>query len=145
MNVTDVDVDRGELRVLGKGERTRVVPIPDGVLTALLAYLHQRGGKRGPLLRTAAKRARISSKDVCNVVRRAAEAAQLKRVVTPRTLRHTYGTHLMDAGVDLAVIASLMGHRSPSETGVYLHVLEDKPRRAVDQLGAEREEEGGPS
>ncbi len=40
----------------------------------------------------------------------------------------------MDAGVDLAVIASLMGHRSPSETGVYLHVLEDKPRQAVDQL-----------
>ena len=134
LDVGDVDTERRELRVQGKGDRVRVVPVPDGVFTALLAHLHERGGKRGALLRTTAKRARFSPKGVSNVVRRAAETAGLARLVTPRTLRHSYATHLMDAGVDLAVIASLMGHRSPSETGVYLHVLEDKPRRAVDQL-----------
>ena len=138
LDVPDVDTERRELRVRGKGERVRVVPMPDGVFTALLAHLHERGGKRGALLRTTAKRARLSHKLVCNIVRRAAEAAGLERLVTPRTLRHSYATHLMDAGVDLAVIASLMGHRSPSETGVYLHVLEDKPRRAVDRLAEAR-------
>ena len=59
---------------------------------------------------------------------------------TPRTLRHTFGTHLMDSGVDLAVIASLMGHRTPAETGVYLHVLPGKPKQAVESLVAKEDE-----
>lgn len=54
--------------------------------------------------------------------------------MTPRTLRHTFATHLMDRGVDLAVIASLMGHRSPTETGVYLHVLPGRTTAAVRSL-----------
>ena len=49
-------------------------------------------------------------------------------------MRHSYATHLMDQGVDLAVISSLMGHRSPAETGVYLHVLEGRSREAVNHL-----------
>ncbi len=141
LDVGDVDVERQELHVRrGKGDRSRVIPIPGAVFTQLLAYLHDRGGKRGALLRTEAKRVRIGPRFVSNVVRRAAEAAGLGRVVWPKMLRHSYATHLMDAGVDLAVIASLMGHRSPSETGVYLHVLEDKPREAVDRLGSDEGE-----
>ena len=74
---------------------------------------------------------------LCDWHARAAERARIDWTVTPRTLRHSYATHLMDAGVDLAVISSLMGHRSPSETGVYLHVLKDKPRQAVKRLPME--------
>ncbi len=139
LDVGDVNVERKELHVRhGKGETSRVVPVPAEVFTALLAYLHERGGKRGALFRTEVKRSRIASREVANVVRRASESAGLGRLVWPKMLRHSYATHLMDAGVDLAVIASLMGHRSPSETGVYLHVLEDKPRQAVDQLTREQ-------
>jgi site-specific recombinase XerD len=138
LNVEHVDVERRELFVAqGKGDRQRMVPIPEMVFTELLAYLHERGGQRGPLFRTEAKRRRVSERWLTDVVRRAAEEAQITRLVTPRTLRHSYATHLMDAGVDLAVIASLMGHRSPSETGVYLHVLGDKPRQAVERLTRE--------
>jgi site-specific recombinase XerD len=135
LDVSDVQTDRRELLVRrGKGDRERVVPIPGGVLTELLAYLLERGGKRGALLRTEAKHRRISSKDVCEVIQRAAERAGLAGQVTAKALRHSYATHLMDAGVDLPVIASLMGHRSPAETGVYLHVLEGQPREAVIRL-----------
>jgi len=135
LDVADVMRDRRELLVRrGKGDRERVVPLPGGVVTELLAYLVDRGGRRGPLFRTAAKRHRISPKDVGTVVSRAAERAGLSGRVTPKTLRHSYATHLMDSGVDLAVIASLMGHRSPAETGVYLHVLEGKTRDAVRRL-----------
>ena len=55
--------------------------------------------------------------------------------MTARTLRHSFAMHLMDRGVDLAVIASLMGHRSPAETGVYLHVLPQRREAAVRLLG----------
>lgn len=139
LNVQDVDAQRAEVLVRrGKGDRERVVPVPEGVLSELRAYLLERGGKRGPLLRTEAKRRRLAAKDVCRIVSRAARAAGLPPTVTPKTLRHSYATHLMDQGVDLAVISSLMGHRSPAETGVYLHVLEGRPRQAVDRLQGEQ-------
>jgi site-specific recombinase XerD len=148
LNVEDFDRERSEVRVWrGKGDRQRTVPVPQGVVTELLAYLLERGGRRGPLFRTLAKSRRLSGHDVGDVVRRAAERASLTARVTPKTLRHSYATHLMDRGVDLAVIASLMGHRSPAETGVYLHVLGDRPRRAVESLpsgrGARGAGEGG--
>ena len=111
-----------------------MVPIPEGVYTELMAYLLDRGGKRGPLFRTEIKRRRITAKNVCEVVRQATERAGIEWKVTPKTLRHSYATHLMDRGVDLAIISSLMGHRSPAETGVYLHVLEGRPRKAVNEL-----------
>jgi integrase/recombinase XerD len=110
------------------------------VWTELLAYLIEEGHKRGPLLRTLAKRARISAVEVGEIVKAATERAEVTGRVTPRTLRHTFGTHLMDAGVDLAVIASLMGHRSPAETGIYLHVLPGKPQEAVRMLPIDEEE-----
>lgn len=134
--VEDVNRDRQELLVRrGKGDRQRVVPIPAAVMTETLAYLLDRGGARGALFRTASRRSRISAREVCQIVRQAAERAGLEKLVTPKTLRHSYATHLMNRGVSLAVIASLMGHRSPAETGVYLHVLGERPRQAVDSLG----------
>jgi integrase/recombinase XerD len=137
LNVSDVNRERRELQILkAKGDRPRCVPIPDGVYTELLAYLLERGsrGARGALFLTAARRRRIGAKDVCEVVRDAARRAGLSGSTTARTLRHTFATHLMDRGVDLAVIASLMGHRSPQETGVYLHVLPNRREAAVQEL-----------
>ncbi len=135
LNVGDVERERGELLIReAKGGIERMVPIPEGVASELWAYLLDRGGKRGALLRTEQKGRRISAGEVCRVVEQAAQRAKITWKVTPRTLRHTYATHLMDRGVDLAIISSLMGHRSPAETGVYLHVLQDRPREAVNRL-----------
>jgi len=138
LRVQDVSRERRELFVrAGKGDRERVVPIPDGVMTALLAHLLERGGARGPLFRTPVRHRKLSVAAVCRVVREAAARAGLPADVTPRTLRHSFATHLMERGVDLAVIASLMGHRSPQETGVYLHALPPRPREAVERLGGD--------
>jgi len=134
LDVADVVRERQELTVRkGKGDRPRVVPIPDGVYSELLAYLLEHG-KRGALFRTAHLGRRIAEKDVCEVVRAAASRSGLPETVTARTLRHSFATHLMDRGVDLAVIASLMGHRSPQETGVYLHALPKRGEAAVRRL-----------
>jgi len=135
LDVQDVHVERQEIFVKsGKGERQRAIPVPAAVWTELLGYLVELGHKRGPLFRTRARRTRLSKKDVGEIVKAAAEAAAIDWRPTPRTLRHTFATHLMDSGVDLAVIASLMGHRTPAETGVYLHMLPGKPQQAVRAL-----------
>jgi integrase/recombinase XerD len=135
LDLRDIDREKRELLIRrGKGDRQRTVPIPERLYTELLAYLAERGGHRGPLFRTVAKRMRLRTHRVCQIVRDAATRTGMTRLITPRTLRHSYATHLMDQGVDLAIIASLMGHRSPAETGVYLHVLKDQPERAVAQL-----------
>lgn len=134
LDVSHVNRERRELFVVGKGSRERHVPIPAGVWVELATFLLDRGGKRGALFRTRIKHRRVDVKFVSEVVRRAASRAGLTKRVTPKTLRHSYATHLMAAGVDLAVIAALMGHRSPSETGVYLHAFPETKRSAVGSL-----------
>jgi site-specific recombinase XerD len=134
LDVTHINRERHELVVLkAKGDRPRAIPIPEVLYTELLAYLLEHG-KRGPLFRTNIRKRRLRVVDVCEVVTAAAMRAGLRDGVTPRTLRHSFATHLMDCGVDLAIIASLMGHRSPQETGVYLHVLPERPQAAVRTL-----------
>jgi len=134
LNVSDINRERHELIVQkGKGDKPRSIPIPEALFTELLAYLLERG-KRGALFRTHFLERRITDKDVCAVVTEVASRAGLRAGVTARTLRHSFATHLMDRGVDLAIIASLMGHRSPQETGVYLHVLPQRPEAAVRTL-----------
>ena len=142
LDVRDVVVERRELTVRkGKGHRQRTIPVPGGVWTELLAYLAERGGKRGPLFKTLVKKRRIGPKDVGDIVREAATTAEIEGKVTARTLRHTFATHLMDRGVELTVIASLMGHRSVAETGVYLHALPGRTKTAVHALTDEEEGE----
>jgi integrase/recombinase XerD len=134
LDVAHVNRERQELLVLkAKGDRPRAIPIPEALYTELLAYLLEHG-RRGPLFRTSVHQRRLRAQDVCEIVTAAAVRAGLQASVTPRTLRHSFATHLMDRGVDLAVIASLMGHRSPQETGVYLHVLPQRPQAAVRML-----------
>ena len=134
LDVAHVNRERHELVVMkAKGDRPRAIPIPEALYTELLAYLLEHG-KRGPLFRTNTRKRRLRALDVCEVVTAAATRAGLRDGVTPRTLRHSFATHLMDRGVDLAIIASLMGHRGPQETGVYLHVLPGKPEAAVRTL-----------
>jgi integrase/recombinase XerD len=135
LDVGDVDLERQEIVVRqGKGDRARRIPVPDAVWTVLLAFLAERKRRRGALIRTETKQARFSAKAVCEVVHAAAQAAGLEPAVTPKTLRHSFATHLMDRGVDVAVIASLMGHRSAQETGVYLHGLPGRRESAVQLL-----------
>lgn len=134
LDVADINRERHELLVLhAKGDKPRSIPIPEALYTELLAYLLEHG-KRGPLFRTSAKHRRLRSSDVCRIVKETVTRAGLRPDITPRTLRHSFATHLMDRGVDLAVIASLMGHRSPQETGVYLHVLPGRTEAAVKTL-----------
>ena len=136
LDISDVNIERQELFIRkGKGERQRHVPVPGGVWVELLAYLaEQRRGRRGPLFRTEHHKQRLTVKTLGPIVTTTVRRVGIEWHVTPKTLRHTFGTHLMDRGVDVGVISMLMGHRSPGETGVYLHVLPGRKEQAVDRL-----------
>jgi len=97
LDVRDVDVETQQIAVRkGKGNRQRTIPVPTAVWTELLAYLAGRNGKRGPLFRTQARGTRIAVSEVGQIVKAAVHAAGIEGKVTPRTLRHTFGTHLME-------------------------------------------------
>ena len=135
LNVTDVDLERQEIEVYqGKGGKGRRLPVPEMVWGELMGYMVDRGGKRGPMFKTEVKKVRILDRDIGQIVKEAARRSKQSKDVTPKMLRHTFASHLMDAGVDISVISVLMGHRSPSETGIYLHALPVKTREAVNRI-----------
>jgi len=134
LNIKDIDIHRQELFIKGKGDKERTVPIPRGVYTELLAYLQTIGRSRGALFCGDTTRSHINGQRVNQIIKHQAALAGITQQVTARTLRHTFATHLMDQGVDLSVISSLMGHSSVSETGVYLHALKGKVDMAVEKL-----------
>jgi integrase/recombinase XerC len=130
----DVDtVDRAEqtVRVLGKGRKERIVPYGGGAARALERYLAARPAVRGPLF-VNARGGRLSDRSVRTLVRRAARSAGVVRRVTPHTLRHTFATHLLDAGADLRAIQELLGHSRLSTTQRYTHVGTDQLMRVYD-------------
>ncbi|MBI1847144.1 MAG: tyrosine-type recombinase/integrase, partial [Candidatus Rokubacteria bacterium] len=127
------DLDRGELtvRVLGKGRKERIVPYGRQAAAALAAWLARRGETRGPLFLNR-RGGRLGVRSVFSIVRGQARAAGILRRVGPHTLRHTFATHLLDAGADLRAIQELLGHSRLSTTQRYTHVGSEHLMRVYD-------------
>ena len=138
LTLTLVDLDEGFATVFGKGAKERFVPLGAPALRALRRYLADirpaldRGRGKGVVFLTARGRP-MGRETVWRVVRKAAERAGLHRDVSPHTLRHTFATHLVEGGADLAAVQELLGHVDISTTEIYTHVdrayLRDVHRR----------------
>jgi integrase/recombinase XerC len=134
LDVRDVDLTQGEVRVLGKGGKERVVPLPAAARQALGAWLERRRrpGVLGEPLFVAlrARRGeaprRLDARDVRRRLARRALAAGLSDRVHPHRLRHSYATHLLDMGADLRAIQELLGHASLSTTQKYTAVSAER-------------------
>ncbi len=129
LDVRDVDLHRGEVRVLGKGGKERVVPLPAAARESLGEYLDSRrapGILAEPLfpsLRPRDGRARrIGPRDIRRILKARARRAGIADRVHPHRLRHSYATHLLDMGADLREIQELLGHVSLSTTEKYTAV-----------------------
>jgi len=131
LDLDDVDRLEGTVRVLGKGRKERIVPFGGKAARALDAYLGARGPARGALF-TNARGGRLTTRSVHALVRRGARAVGIARRVSPHTLRHSFATHLLDAGADLRVIQELLGHSRLSTTQRYTHVGADQLMRVYD-------------
>ncbi len=141
IKVKNISIENQELFVVGKFDIERKIPIPDGVWIELLAYLQENHLKRGHLFRTEIRKTKLSVHEVGDVVKDVVKNANLEGKITPKTLRHTFASHLMDQGVDVSIISSLMGHKSPRETGVYLHAYKNRTEEAILTIDPLLEEE----
>ncbi|HTG48447.1 MAG TPA: tyrosine recombinase XerC [Actinomycetota bacterium] len=124
--VSDVDLTRGRIRVLGKGSKTRDVPLSDDARDAIAAWL--RGGRAtlaaegSDALFFNRKRKSLGPRDIRALVEGYGGRSLPGRRVTPHTLRHTFATHLLEGGADIRAVQELLGHASVATTQRYTHV-----------------------
>jgi integrase/recombinase XerD len=133
----DLSLDGGFVRVIGKGDRERLVPVGDVALDwlgrwleearpALLAIHHVEPVRGGPLF-LGDRGGRFARQQAFAAVRTAARRAGLPRV-SPHTLRHSFATHLLEGGADLRIVQELLGHASISTTQLYTHLTGERVR-----------------
>ncbi len=133
LRVGHIDADRMLIAVrMGKGRKDRYVKMAKTNLLVLQQYLNKYRPQyyvfEGP------GGSRYSSSSVRNIIRKAAERARIQKHVTPHTLRHSYATHLLELGVDLRYVQSLLGHKKPETTMIYTHISSDKVSNLVNPL-----------
>jgi integrase/recombinase XerD len=133
LDVDDVDLDGGSVRVFGKGAKERDLPLGRYATDAIAAYLR----RARPSFATARSRAalflnqrggRLTRQGVSRILSEATRRAGVTRHVTPHTLRHSFATHLLEGGADVRVVQELLGHASVATTQVYTLVTKEHLR-----------------
>ena len=132
LDCEDVDLSERLARVTGKGSRERIVPFGEAAADALRAYMPSRAalrhgarrketGSSEPLF-VNARGGRLTPRSIARLLKRRLRAAGLPEEISPHALRHTFATHLLQAGADLRAIQELLGHASLSTTQKYTHL-----------------------
>ena len=121
LKLEDIDSKRMLVRVnLGKGKRDRLTLLSDKVLIDLRIYFKEYRPKNW-LFESPGGQA-LSSSSVRKIIKKAANIAGIKKHINPHMLRHSFATHLLEAGTDLRYIQTLLGHKSSKTTEIYTHV-----------------------
>ena len=142
LDIADVRLSarKGEVHLVGKGEKSRTVPVHPKLREALAAWLAERPERPGAdtaALFTSGRGTRMTTDALADVIDRITSAASLEDEVTSHRLRHTFGTELTRNGVDIVTVAELMGHASLETTRLYTRPSEADMQRAVDALSAD--------
>jgi integrase/recombinase XerC len=132
LDVARVDHITESVRVFGKGRKERVVPVGLPALEAIQKYRQAARVERGPLF-ISKLRKRLSARSVWLLLRRYVRHTSIPVNVSPHKLRHSFATHMLDAGADLRSVQSLLGHASLSTTQIYTHVTIERLKRAYDE------------
>ena len=123
LNWEDIDFKNKEIIVRsGKGGKERIVLVDETTLKMLLKYREMTGKNKGSIFD-------LSVRTVQHIIKELRERAKLTKKVTPHVLRHTFATHLLEAGADIRAIQELLGHSSLSTTQIYTHVTREHIRR----------------
>jgi integrase/recombinase XerC len=139
MNFFDVEFSTAVVRVLGKGNKQRIIPIGQKALEAIKAYREQLDRQFGvetlknESLFLNKYHKRLNTRSIARILRKLVDAVGLITPVSPHALRHSFATHMLDAGADLRVVQELLGHKSLSTTQKYTHVSIDRLMETYDK------------
>ena len=134
LNLSNLDLRHGELRVWGKGAKERLALLGKPACRALTRYIEDGRSKLVKENRATSALflnrlgSRLSTRSVSNILDKYAKLAGLERRVTPHVIRHTFATHLLDGGADLRTVQELLGHTSLSTTQIYTHVSQARAK-----------------
>lgn len=132
LDVRNLDNLSDTVRVLGKGSKERLVPVGSHAIKAIEAYRNAAKVTEGPLF-VSKLRKRLSTRSINSLLKKYLAQSEIPFNVTPHKLRHSFATHLLDAGADLRSVQALLGHSSLSTTQIYTHVTKERLRDAYDQ------------
>ena len=138
LDLGDIDYDRQTIRVLGKGNKERTIPLGNPAMRALNAYLKDaRDSLKNALSANAvflgARGKRIDQRTVRTVVYNALQAIEGIERMGPHALRHSAATHLVEGGADLRTVQEILGHASLATTQIYTHVSTERLQKAFKQ------------
>jgi len=134
LNLNQLDLDLGIVKVMGKGRKERIVPVGSKAIEALKAYLEKRGILDGkdPLFLNS-RGGRLTARSVGRLIKKYTKRSGIFRRISPHTLRHSFATHLLDAGADIREIQEMLGHASLSTTQRYIHLSPGKLMEVYDK------------
>lgn len=140
LRLSDLFFEEEYIRVLGKGQKQRLVPIAPTTCAAIRTYMegHRPAGLAKPgmedILFLNRRGASLTRAMVFNIVKEWASLAGIRKEISPHTLRHSFATHLLENGADLRSIQQMLGHNSITTTEVYLHLDRSHLARALQQF-----------
>ena len=138
LDLTDLDRQTSLVKVLGKGKKERLLPVGRAAMSALNNYIANRhelaGGGSTQAVFLSERGNRIpDAKSIGRRIEKYARAIGIRKKITPHTFRHTFATHMLNAGADLRSIQELLGHASLSTTQIYTHVTADRLKRVYEK------------
>jgi integrase/recombinase XerD len=132
LKLTDVDFENCIVRCFGKGSKERIVPIGEYILDSLNNYLEKRHellkGKKSDYLFLNNVGGRLSRFSFFKILKRLLSEKNIKKDVSPHSLRHSFATHMLEYGADLRSIQELLGHSDIATTRIYTHISNKKVR-----------------
>jgi integrase/recombinase XerD len=134
-----LDMDLGIVRVMGKGQKERLVPLGSVARRWIARYVggsreRLTRGRPTPTLFVNHRGGRLSRMGLWGIVRRHAVTAGVERILTPHVLRHSFASHLLERGADLRSLQAMLGHADISTTQIYTHVTRERLRKLYDQF-----------
>lgn len=139
LNISDIYIKDEFIRVIGKGDKERLVPIGKKTIKELMNYidgerLHQEIKPRYSDIVFISKRGTgLTRQMVFLIIKSLAEKAGIRKTISPHTLRHSFATHLLEGGADLRAVQQMLGHSSIATTEIYTHVSDEYLREVILQ------------
>lgn len=131
LDVRDVNFIDEAVKVEGKGRKQRIVPVGGAAMRAIRKYREEAAVSSGPLFRSI-RGTRITQQAVDLMLKKYLRLSGIPFAASPHKLRHSFATHLLDAGADLRTVQELLGHASLSTTQIYTHVTKERLKQAYD-------------